>query len=53
MNTLTSPELIAQINPENVRLKNDFLDYLKSLQRSQGTIVGYSNDLDIFFVFCL
>lgn len=53
MNSITSPELIAQINPENMRLKNDFLEYLKSVQRSPGTISGYSNDLDIFFVWVL
>ncbi len=53
MNSITSPELIAQINPENIRLKNDFLEYLKSVQRSPGTISGYSNDLDIFFVWVL
>ena len=53
MNSITSPELIAQINPENTRLKNDFLEYLKSVQRSPGTIAGYSNDLDIFFVWVL
>ena len=53
MNNLTSPELLAQVNPENVRLKNDFLDYLRSVQRSPGTIAGYSNDLDIFFVWVL
>lgn len=52
-NDITSPELLAQVNPENVRLKADFLDYLKSIQRSPTTIAGYSNDLDIFFVFCL
>lgn len=53
MNSITSPELIEQINPENMRLKNDFLEYLKSVQRSPGTIAGYSNDLDIFFVWVL
>lgn len=53
MNNLTSPELLAQVNPDNMRLKNDFLDYLRSVQRSSGTIAGYSNDLDIFFVWVL
>lgn len=53
MNSITTPELIAQVNPDNMRLKDDFLDYLRSLQRSQGTISGYSNDLDIFFVWVL
>ena len=53
MNDLTSPELVKAINPENMRLKEDFLEYLKSVQRSAGTIRGYDNDLDIFFVYCM
>ena len=53
MNDLTSHELVAQVNPDNLRLKKDFLDYLRSVQRSPGTIRGYENDLDIFFVYCL
>ena len=53
INSITSPELIAQINPDNVRLKDDFLEYLKSVQRSPGTIAGYRNDLEIFFVWVL
>lgn len=53
MNKLTSPELISQINPQNLRLKADFLDYLRSIQRSPGTIRGYDNDLNIFFVYCM
>ena len=52
-NVLTSPERLAQVNPKNMRLKNDFLTYLKSTQRSVGTINGYSNDIDIFFVWLL
>lgn len=39
----------ANINPANIQLKHDFLDYLKSIKRSPGTIKGYDNDLDIFF----
>ena len=53
MNAITSPELLAQVNPDNVLLKNEFLAYLKSVGRSPGTINGYSNDLDIFFVYVL
>lgn len=53
MNSITSPELVSEINPENIRLKDDFLEYLQSVQRSPGTISGYSNDLDIFFVWVL
>lgn len=46
---LTSPDLLSRVNPESKQLKIDFLDYLKSVKRSPGTISGYSNDLDIFF----
>ena len=52
-NSIVSPELLAQVNPENIQLMNDFVDYLKSLQRSQGTIDQYINDLKIAFVWCL
>lgn len=48
-NNITSPELIAKINPKNIELMNDFLDYLISIDRSKGSIAGYKNDLLIFF----
>lgn len=50
---LTSPDLIAKVNPDNIQLKEDFLEYLKSIQRSPLTINGYANDLDIFFCWVL
>ncbi len=50
---LTSPEKLAKVNPNNKQLKLDFLDYLKSIQRSPLTIRGYDNDLDIFFCWVL
>ena len=50
MNKLTSPELIAQILPANTGLLKEFLDYLKGINRSSGTIDGYKNDLEIFLV---
>ena len=52
-NKITSPEKTALINKENLRLKNDFVDYLRSTQRSEGTIAGYDNDLLIVFTFIL
>ena len=52
-NNLTSPELLAQVNPENIALMNDFLVYLRSTQHSEGTIAGYKNDLEIFMVWNL
>jgi len=53
INSITSPELLAQINPQNQRLVKDFLMYLKSIQRADTTIESYKNDLEIFFVWNL
>ena len=30
-NNICSPEKLAQVNPENVQLGNDFLEYLTSI----------------------
>ena len=46
-NSITSPDVLTKLNRSNMRLKNDFLSYLQSVQRSPKTIAGYSNDLDI------
>ena len=47
-NKLTSPELLAKVNPENLRLRDDFLNYLRSTQKSDGTIYQYQQDINIF-----
>ena len=52
-NNITSEESIAQILPENKELMEDFLDYLKSVDRSPRTIDQYKADLKIFFVYNL
>lgn len=52
-NDITSPELIAKVNRDNMSLLHDFLDYLKSTQRSEATIHGYENDILIAWVWCL
>lgn len=44
-NKITSPELIAQINPKNIRLMNDFLDYLRSVGKAESTVKAYTSDL--------
>lgn len=49
-NQITSEESIAKILPDNKRLYEDFLDYLKSIDRSPNTIDQYRHDLQIFFV---
>lgn len=52
-NKITSPELIAQINPKNIRLMNDFLEYLRSIGKADSTVKAYTSDLYIFFVWAL
>ena len=48
-NTISSPELLKQVLPENLELGNDFLEYLQSIDRSKNTIAQYKNDLNIFW----
>lgn len=50
---ITSQEKMAQINKNNLQLKEDFLLYLQSIQRSPGTIAGYESDLNIVFTYVL
>lgn len=52
-NHITTPELIQQVNPGNTRLLNDYLIYLRSIDRSETTISAYESDLNIFFVWVL
>ena len=52
-NNITNEESIAKILPENKQLQDDFLDYLKSIDRSPNTIHQYNSDLCIFFVWNL
>ena len=49
-NNITSNDSIAKILPDNKSLMDDFLDYLKSIDRSPNTISQYRADLLIFFV---
>lgn len=53
MNSITSEEKLRQVHPDNTRLLRDFLDYLRSVQRSETTIHGYENDIQIAWVWCL
>lgn len=53
MNAITSPELLQQVCSENKELLSDFLNYLRSVKRSETTIAGYKNDIEIAWVWCL
>ena len=48
-NKITSEEKLAKVNPENIELAKDYLDYLSSIDRSPATIYGYKSDLEIFW----
>lgn len=52
-NNITTPELLKQVNEENIYLMNEFLDYLKSIDRAKTTIYQYEQDLNIFWVWNL
>lgn len=52
-NDITSPELLSQVNQENIQLLEDYIDYLRSIQRSESTIAAYKNDIEIAWVWCL
>jgi site-specific recombinase XerD len=49
---ITSPELLEQINPENIKLGERFLKE-KNTRCSDETIKNYKSDLDIFFTWNL
>jgi integrase len=49
---ITSPELIEQINPENIKLMQRFLKE-KNTRCADGTINGYESDLTLFFCYNL
>lgn len=52
-NNIVTKELLSQCNKENIELGNDFLDYLRSIDRAPSTIDAYANDLKIFWVYLL
>lgn len=52
-NNIVTDELLSQVNKENIELGKDFLDYLRSIDRSPNTIDAYANDLKIFWVYLL
>ena len=53
INKITSQELLAKVNPRNMQLLDDFIEYLYSTKKSESTIKVYINDLHICFVWNL
>lgn len=52
-NNIVTDELLLQCNQENIELGKDFLDYLRSVDRSPNTVDAYAHDLNIFWVYLL
>lgn len=48
-NRISSPEKLKQVNPDNIQLEEDFLDYLASVDRSKETIKQYKANLHVFW----
>ena len=48
-NNITDSDKLKQVNPENLQLEEDFLEYLESVDRSKGTIKQYKANLHIFW----
>ena len=48
-NTITSDEKMAKVNPDNLQLEEDFIEYLNSIDRSKGTIKQYRANLHVFW----
>jgi len=53
VNKITDPATLARVNPDNQRLLDDFMEYLKSTQKSPSTIAVYKNDIEIAWVWGL
>lgn len=49
-NSITNKEKLEKIDPENLQLGEDWLEYMQSIDRSPQSIVGYRSDLRIFWV---
>jgi integrase len=46
---ITTPEKMNKVNPDNIELENDFIEYLESIDRSKGTIKQYRANLHVFW----
>lgn len=49
-NHIVTKEKLEKINPDNIELGEDWLEYLQSIDRSPQSINAYRNDLKIFWV---
>jgi integrase len=52
-NNIQSDELWEKVNKENKNLLKEFLDYLRSTDKAELTVLNYESDLKIIFTWCL
>lgn len=52
-NNIATDEKMTQVNPENVQLGNDFIEYLTSIDRAKSTIESYKADLRVIWILIL
>lgn len=52
-NDITSAEKLKQVNPENIQLENDYLEYLSSTDKASGTIKQYRANLHVLWCWAL
>ena len=48
-NNITSEEKLKQVNQDNLDLEEDYLDYLRSVDRAKTTIYQYQQNLRVFW----
>lgn len=48
-NEITSEEKLKKVNPDNLELENDYLEYLQSIDRAKTTIYQYRQNLHVFW----
>lgn len=48
-NEITSAEKLKSVNPDNIQLEEDFLEYLTSIDRAKSTIKQYKANLHVFW----
>ena len=52
-NSIVTDERWEQVNKKNKELLKEFLDYLKSTDKAELTVINYESDLRIIFTWCL
>lgn len=52
-NEITSEEKMKQVNPDNLELEKDFLEYLEATDKAKNTILQYTSNLHIIWCWSL